>query len=261
MLNTNPNKYNELGYYVASKIISGKEILQYRTVLDRMITSLKAGERPENMVEPHVHAPEWRIWLELCRHPKVLNEVRAVMGDELVLLMSHLIVKPAGTGKKVQWHQDNTYWHTVDCKDICTVWLAIDDSTKDNGCLRVIPNTHVGHRDMDMVAADGDNLLTVKVEVDQDQEAKALDIELKAGSLSIHDSFILHGSEPNTSNRRRAGYTMRYAKAEAVKVDYLNHGKPVYLVSGKDSSLDEGMRDLRPGRALPDHSGDPNNLY
>lgn len=53
--------------------------------------------------------------------------------------------------------------------------------------------------------------------------AQAVPIELTAGSLSIHDSCILHGSAPDTSERRRADYTMHYANASTVKVDVANH--------------------------------------
>jgi hypothetical protein len=45
---------------------------------------------------------------------------------------------------------------------------------------------------------------------------QAVPLEMKADSLSLHDSYVLHGSEPNTSERRRAPYTMRYANARTV---------------------------------------------
>ena len=52
-----------------------------------------------------------------------------------------LFAKPAGTGRKVPWHQDGEYW-PLKPLSTCTVWIAIDDSHQDNGCLNVIPGSH-----------------------------------------------------------------------------------------------------------------------
>ena len=58
-------------------------------------------------------------------------------------------------------------------------------------------------------------------------------MEMKAGSLSIHDSYILHGSLANESGRRRAGYTIRYCSTDTAWVDMDQHPIPVFLVRGK----------------------------
>jgi ectoine hydroxylase-related dioxygenase (phytanoyl-CoA dioxygenase family) len=63
-------------------------------------------------------------------------------------------------------------------------------------------------------------------------ESDAVLLEMKAGSLSTHDSYIIHGSEANHSDQRRAAYTMRYANAQTVTVDTENHWVPVYLLRG-----------------------------
>ena len=76
---------------------------------------------------------------------------------------------------------------------------------------------------------------------------------MQAGSMSIHDSYVLHGSDPNTSDRRRAAYTMRYANARTVAVDTEAHWVPVYLVRGEGGPNAERYIDLRPGTSVPDH--------
>jgi beta-glucosidase len=77
-----------------------------------------------------------------------------------------------------------------------------------------------------------DDLLGSKVDVSGSMESDAVLLEMKAGSSSIHDSYIIHGSEANHSDRRRAAYTMHYANAKTVTVDTENHWVPVYLVRG-----------------------------
>jgi ectoine hydroxylase-related dioxygenase (phytanoyl-CoA dioxygenase family) len=75
---------------------------------------------------------------------------------------------------------------------------------------------------------------------------------MAAGSLSVHDSFVLHGSEANTSGRRRAAYTMRYANTNTVTVDTNEHWVPVYLVRGEAGENTDRFVDIRPSQPLPE---------
>ena len=103
---------------------------------------------------------------------------------------------------------------------------------------------------MEKVSPGGDDLLGLTVEVTPAMESAAVCLEMDAGSLSLHDSFVLHGSEANTSGRRRAAYTMRYANAKTVTVNTTDHWVPVYLVRGEADNVD--YIDIRPGQPLPD---------
>ena len=258
--NTDPNAYASEGYCLFHKVLNTEEIAAARAELDRLLGNLpqkqvvyKDGEnkevdaRPEYLTEPH---PKYPFWLELCRHPRVLDAVESVLGANLILIMSHLIVKRASDGLSVAWHQDNTYWHSVKGTDITTVWLAIDDADRSNGCMQVIPCTHEGYPELDKVSTGGQDLLGLTVEVTSEMEAAAVCLEMPAGSVSLHDSFVLHGSDANTSGRRRAAYTMRYANAKTVAVDTAQHWVPVYLVRGEIDNTD--YIDIRPGRNLPE---------
>lgn len=259
--NESPADYNGAGYCLFRDVLTEDEIIAVRADLDALVREMpdkmvvyKDGEhkevdaRPEYLTEPHAkHAS----WLELCRHPRVLDAVEAVLGPDLILIMSHLIVKPPGDGLPVAWHQDNTYWHSVQGTDVGTVWLAIDDADLGNGCMQVIPCTHDGYPEMEKVSTGRNDLLGLTVEVTDEMVSAAVPLEMKAGSLSIHDSYVLHGSDPNTSNRRRAAYTMRYANAKTVTVNTKDHWVPVYLVRGEGGDHAKDYIDLRPGCAAP----------
>ena len=258
--NTDSTRYTDEGYCLFRDVLPESEIEVARVELNTILASLperqvvyKDGEnkevdaRPECLTEPH---PKHPFWLELCRHPRVLDAVEAILGPDLILIMSHLIVKRAEDGLPVAWHQDNTYWHSVQGADVSTVWLAIDDTDRANGCMQVIPCTHEGYPEMDKISTGGDDLLGLTVVVTPEMEEAAVCLEMDAGSLSVHDSFVLHGSEANTSGRRRAAYTMRYANAKTVKVNTTDHWVPVYLVRGEADDVD--YIDIRPGQSLPD---------
>ena len=145
-INNDPAQYQSLGYCIRPELVDMATISKARSSLDQMITALDEGERPESLVEPHVLADDWQFWLELCRDERVLDAVQQCMQcDEVTLLMSHLIVKPAGDGLKTHWHQDNTYWPSVDGTDVTTVWLALDNVDTENAAMWVIPDTPVSY--------------------------------------------------------------------------------------------------------------------
>jgi len=257
--NINSADYPQEGFCLFRNILNTQEIIETRKELDAMLANLperqivyKDGEnkevdaRPEYLTEPH---PKHTFWLELCRHPRILDAVEEVLGPDLILIMSHLIVKRAEDGLAVAWHQDNTYWHSVQGTDVTTVWLAIDDTDQANGCMQVIPCSHEGYPELDKVSTGGDDLLGLSVEVTPEMASAAVCLEMNAGSLSVHDSFVLHGSEANTSGRRRAAYTMRYANTKTVQVDTTEHWVPVYVVRGELSN--PNYIDIRPGQQLP----------
>jgi len=253
---TDAASFRDLGYAVVEPGLDAATMDAIGEQLDALIAGLGPADRPERLIEPHVLAPQWRFWLETCRDPRVVDAVCRSLGcEELVLLMSHLIVKPAGDGLRVEWHQDNTYWPSVDGTDVVTVWLAIDDVDRENACMRVIPRSHDGYPDLEKLPTAGGDLLNVTVAVSPEMVDSAVDVVLPRGAFSIHDSFIIHGSQANHSDRRRAGYTMRYGDPATVEVDLTTHNKPVYYLRGDGSSLRPGMIDLRPGRELPRDSG------
>ena len=218
--NTNPARYADEGFCLFRDVLPKSEIAVARVELNTMLANLperqvvyKDGEnkevdaRPEYLTEPH---PKHPFWLELCRHPRVLDAVEQVIGPNLILIMSHLIVKRAEDGLPVAWHQDNTYWHSVQGTDVSTVWLAIDDVAEENAPMQLIPGSHQGYRQLETAKAGEKEWLSKKVEITPQQEASAVSMTMSAGSLSIHDSHLIHGGGINHSDRRRAGYTIRF---------------------------------------------------
>ena len=94
--------------------------------------------------------------------------------------------------------------------------------------MKVIPSSQQGFPEMEIVHYKGDDVFNLKVEVSLELEQNAVPVEAPAaGDISIHDSYIIHGSEVNSSPRRRAGFTMRYANAHTTQVDVDNHWVPV----------------------------------
>lgn len=184
------------------------------------------------------------VW-DLATHPKILDAVEAVMGPDILLLATHFFCKypePRDAGgdhaeRFVAWHQDVTYWGLEPACAI-TAWYAVDDSDVENGCMRAIPGTHRnGIREHGKSARKG-NLLSInqEVPVEPEEEAAAVDMPLKAGEISLHHGALIHGSNPNRSNRRRCGLTLRYIPTSVKQVQLNSLGKryAALLVRGED---------------------------
>lgn len=192
-------------------------------------------------------------FLTVARIPEILDMVAQVIGDDIALWNSSFFAKPARVGTKTPWHQDGEYW-PIEPLATCTVWIAIDASTEENGCLRVIPGSHKPQR----LAKHAENNapgLALNLELDRDEfdESKADNIILEPGQLSLHDVYLFHGSEPNHSDQPRRGMTLRYMPTTSVyKHDETTRFKregrlvmsqrTIYLMRGVDRS---GKNDFR----------------
>ena len=248
MLNTDASRFNAEGYCVFRNALNAAEVAGALALLERTIAEGAAMnlDRTSYYGEPHAESAEW---LDLCRHPRVLDAVEAVLGPNLILIFSSLFIKRPYDGKPVPWHQDITYWPSIHGSGIITVWLAIDKADASNAAMKVIPRTHGERQVLDTGPAQADAMLSSEVKVTSEMEAGALTLELNQGDLSIHDAYILHASAPNVSPRRRAGYTIRFASADTAWVDTDQHPIPVFLMRGEAGEHGANYVDMRPGQA------------
>lgn len=152
------------------------------------------------------------FWVRLVSDTRLLDIAEQFVGEDIALFASHYICKPPFDGQPVLWHQDGSYW-PLEPMEVVTLWLAVDDSIPENGCMRVIPRTQ--HLPMQVMKprTDVKNVLSSGIDDELVDEAKAVDCVLKAGGVSVHHPMLIHGSEANHSPLRRAGLTIRYIPA------------------------------------------------
>lgn len=160
-----------------------------------------------------------------------MSYVKDLLGEDVIGWGSHFFCKMPGDGKRVSWHQDASYWPLTPSKAV-TVWLAIDDATVENACMRFIPGSHwFGHLTYTLTENDDSNVLNQTV-AGVEQLGTPIDNELRAGEISIHSDLLIHGSEANASGRRRCGLTLRYCPAD-VRAE-LGWNEKGVVVSGSD---------------------------
>ena len=114
-----------------------------------------------------------------------------------------LFCKPAHHGGVVAWHQDFSCWTRTEPMTHLTCWIALDDSTRDNGCLYYVPGSHRWDLlPITGLAGDINEIMTVLNE-EQKQAFRPVPIELKRGQCSFHHPLMVHGSYENRSDRPR----------------------------------------------------------
>jgi ectoine hydroxylase-related dioxygenase (phytanoyl-CoA dioxygenase family) len=122
--------------------------------------------------------------------------------------------------------------------EVVTLWLAVDESTVENGCMRVIPGSHRAFRAAMDAYEEVDrskNVFHARLRSELIDESKAVDLELAVGECHFHDAWTIHGSNPNPSPKRRCGYTMRYMPAYVrMHQQSGNSIHKIYLLRGQD---------------------------
>ena len=183
-----------------------------------------------------IHTRDPRL-LEFLLSSEVLDLIEPVVGPNIGLWASHFISKDPFAGKATPWHEDSAYWNgrTSTMAGICTVWLAIDEATQGNGCMAVIPGSQTGgFSEYEAVADLAGNIFQSQIKADRVDESKAVYFELKPDECSLHEARIMHGARANTSDKRRAGYTMRYFPTTTKVYPEKNIGHPLWLARGVD---------------------------
>ena len=147
-------------------------------------------------------------WLEVANHPPLLDMVEQLIGPDFLLWGMTFFGKPASTGKPIPWHQDGDYWPIRPLANI-SVWIAMDECTVENGCLRYIPGSHKMKRVGRHVDTNQNEMLLEKaLHPSEFQESRSRDLLLQAGQMALFDVFLVHGSNANRSPQRRAALVL-----------------------------------------------------
>ena len=155
----------------------------------------------------HVHPFFW----DVATDPAIVDVVEALIGPNIRYYTDQMFVKPAHHGSEVPWHHDSSYWRMAEPK-LLSCWLAIDDVTIENGCVRFIPGTHEADTPHHVVESRTANNIAARPEYVE--ESREVPVQMKAGSASFHHSLTLHRSLPNTSDKGRRGMIMIYLPAD-----------------------------------------------
>ncbi|MBA3590304.1 phytanoyl-CoA dioxygenase family protein [Methylibium sp.] len=137
------------------------------------------------------------------------------------IFFDQLLIKEPGTAERTPWHHDMPYW-PVRGNDICTLWLALDQVTNDNGAVEYIKGSHKWGVAYKPPAFAGDDRYKIDLPEVPDIESERdkhefLQFELNPGDCTVHHGLLVHGAPGNSqADRRRRAVVSRWAGDDAV---------------------------------------------
>lgn len=235
--------FREHGCVTIPNVLTAGEVAELENIFDRFITGEidVPGKDFCDMSKPFgIPYEQWSI--VNCMLPatyyaplrgNVYERLTASMArqlfedSEMVMDYDQLLNKrPGKSDAMFAWHQDMAYWPGpetlgVQQTDTCTFSLAIDDSDEANGCLRYIAQSGISktlrpHRPL-TASRDEGHALTADVDTKTENVLLA---PAKAGSVTIHDEYVVHGSGGNNcADRQRRTYVIAYRDSKIVAAE------------------------------------------
>jgi phytanoyl-CoA hydroxylase len=227
--------FNENGYVIMPELLSEQEIGPISDEIDRIITGKSdyipaesilyeadlSIRRVRNVFGLHRFHP---VFMDLARHPKIVATVGQALGNPLRLYSSQLFAKPGSGGSAVPLHQDMPYW-PFEPSEMVSAWIALDDSTLENGCVLFLPGSHK----LGMLRHVKSGVLgnSLKLEDERVVGIKEHPVEVRRGSCVLHHCLTAHRSEQNLSAHPRRGLIYIYMSPQVRVTDPTKLGCPV----------------------------------
>jgi non-haem Fe2+, alpha-ketoglutarate-dependent halogenase len=197
--------YQEDGIVFPIRALAPEEAARFRRGFQELEEQAQAPQK--YCAYTHLFFP---LLYELVTHPVVVGGAADILGSDVLVDSSLFLCKHPFDGTYAPWHQDGVYslMHTTPS---VSAWIALTGSSRENGCMRVLPGSHAEGRRSHRMVSDKKTLFDQSPEIETAvEESLAVDVELRAGEMSLHDSSIVHGSKPNHSDTHRLGFVIRF---------------------------------------------------
>jgi len=200
--------FQQNGFLFPVRVLSDHEAEQYRAHVEELSNRMGKLRRSDQC---HLF---FRWAYDLVTHPKILDVIEDILGPDILVHSSRIFYKHPRDNSFVSWHVDGRYTGMNSYK-MPTVWIALSDSIAENGCLRVVSGSHKQNSYPFIERPSENNLENHGQEItDPVDDSKIVSLILKSGEMSIHDSNMIHGSEPNRSDLCRIGFSVSYMTPE-----------------------------------------------
>lgn len=213
------NDFEKNGFVVIPDAFSGQQLATLSDEVNHVIEGTADYLPAKDVVyEPDTNPPRVRnafnlhshsdIFFQAAKNPALIGLLESILGSPLRLYASQVFAKPAFVGTIVPSHQDMPYW-PFEPYEMISAWIALDDSTIENGCVRHVAGSHklgiLPHAPSGVV---GNSLGII-----DDPRWKSLPehpVEVRRGSCILHHCLTVHRSEPNRSPNPRRGLIYVY---------------------------------------------------
>ena len=229
--------YFENGYLLLESFVPHDWLEQLRAVADEFVEASRALAesnstfdleadhtaqipRLRRLCDPVEHHP---VFWEFTSQGPIVDLAADLVGPDVKYHHSKLNFKWRGGGEEVKWHQDIQFWPHSNYSPL-TIGVYLDDVADDMAPMGVIPKSHEGEL-FDLY--DENEVWTGAIrEADLGRVAldEAVFLAGPAGSVTVHNCRMVHGSRPNASARSRPLLLQTYTSADALRLTGLTDG-------------------------------------
>jgi ectoine hydroxylase-related dioxygenase (phytanoyl-CoA dioxygenase family) len=221
--------YDERGYIVHPDLLTRDEVATLRAALAEVLEEAKGltetndkfsvtrgvdgSHHVRRIFNPIKHHP---AFYEMAFHPRILDAVEALIGPNIQFHHSKLNLKPPTSPEaRFEWHQDYPFYpHTN--YDLLAVLVHIDEATRENGCLRMVPGSHKHGPQVHVFARDGAFSSKLADQAVIGDEPSWFFAECPAGGVEMHHCNMLHSSTANRGSDPRSVLIFNYRAADNV---------------------------------------------
>ena len=249
-------QYEDEGFISPINIFSKEKAKEIRNEIELIEKKIPEELEKSGRYNAHLISP---LLDEVAHNSKILDAVQSLIGENILVCGTTLFIKNPNKKGFVSYHQDAKYIG-LEPHNWVTAWVAITDSNKKNGCMRMWSGSHKDNLKEHNQKFDEGNLLTRGQTIKNVPKDKTTPLVLKAGQMSLHHPMVVHGSDLNKSNDRRIGFVIQSYIATDVKqiigknsvqlargVDKFNFhkkiGRPYLLIDKDDLELKKKEND------------------
>ena len=218
------SQFQRDGFLLGERILNDEQVDELRSELARVIEDRNNPNVPQPVSLANLGGEGSAIWQivniwnaspafqRLVHHPVIAEEVTQLLdARELRLWHDQIQYKPAGTGGVNFWHQDSLYWPLVTPKNTqITAWIALDDVDEENGCMWMVPGTHLWGDHIEFLHSLKPSGFRSIPEVYQGREARMIACPVRKGAVHYHHALTWHGSDKNISARPRRAIALHF---------------------------------------------------
>ncbi len=228
------------GYLAANGLLTQEEIqasqdaltdlIRRKTSWDRRVWSQEEpyfanGGDDERAADPELRMRKLAYFVQIeprleaaSRHSRLMAAVNQLIGGGARLIQDMALLKPPFHGSEKPWHQE-AYFDWTPLGGILGTWIALDEATIDNGCMQVIPGSHLDGPAPHFHVRDC-QIADTRVQVEG-----SVTIPLQPGGVLFFSGLLHHGTPPNSTAQRRRALQFHYAAANCTKMTIEQHGE------------------------------------
>ena len=207
--------YCRNGIVKVEQLVSRAEAAHYREATLALLASTPEGESAHYGKAFHQYVDVWRDDETLCGltlHPKIGAIAEQLAKIPMRLWHDHTLAKEPGKAVPTAFHQDQIKWPFAAPRHTLSVWIALQDTPVESGCMSFLPGSHRLTGLPNIGTADQDRWKEERPELEW---WPRMTVPLQAGDCTFHHGMVMHAAGPNTTEDWRVAHVIIFVDHDA----------------------------------------------